>query len=430
MIQSTLETLCVMGQTSDDDSDYIDIEIPKSQRPTRRKIGTARNFKRYSLSQPEPAATRGSKRKCKSPEPDCEDDSTPVTVDVNAIMKLLTKMSRDVKDLKSLINKEIPTIKSELEGIKSKISIVAPPINLENNLSALAEKVDQVSQKVNHATLNHPMVDISTKVEEVFDVQQKLNKRKMKFYDYLSYSERYSIYSSWEQLEPPFIMSKYLPGLIENEPPEEYDARRRKTENNRICDMELLSLRAQRAKSSLDSIDEEVAKAISDYQADDELKLRISNHWDKLVKEEEDKSRKIWEKTAKNLLDTPKREAETNRIVESNGKTYASVLKNSKKKKDDKAEEMQVDIPEEGEANDKQQWTTANAKNSRSHTPSQKKKTQGTPQTVKYKPSADDASARPSSFQKRGPKFKPKTQGHWYHRQNRWEYPRYQQEWW
>ena len=69
-------------------------------------------------------------------------------------------------------------------------------------------------------------------------------------------------------------------------------------------------------------------------------------------------------------------------------------------------------------------------KNSRSHKPSQKKKTQGTSQTVKYKPSADDASARPSSFQKRGPKFKPKTQGHWYHRQNRWEYPRYQQEWW
>ena len=416
---STQQTLEVMGNSSDDDADYIDVELERSDRRTTKvKTGT----KRYSLSQP---ASR--KRKCKSPEPVLLDDSVPVIPDVNSLIKLITKMSKDVKEMKSLVNKEIPALKTslaqataELGEIKAKIETVAPPINLENNLSRLTEKVDQVSLKVNQVSVSQNSKDIENKLEEIVDVEQKLKQRKMKFYDYHSYSERHAIYSSREQLEHPFIMSKYLPGLIENEPAEEYEARRRKTENNRLCDMELLSLRAQRAKSALDNIDAEIAQAISDFNGEEEVKVSLSERWRKMVEAEEEKSKKLWEKTAKNLLDTPKRETDTNRIVVEDGRTYASVLKKSKsnsKKKDESVEEMQIDNTDTGESSE---WTKATAKNSRSHSnkPPVKKTQDPQPQNVQFQP--------PASFRKRGPKFKP-----WYQRQNRWNYQNYNnQQWW
>ena len=416
---STQQTLEVMGNSSDDDTDYIDVELERSDRRTTKvKTGT----KRYSLSQP---VSR--KRKCKSPEPVLLDDCVPVIPDVNSLIKLIMQMSKVVKEMKSLVNKEIPALKTslaqataELGEIKAKIETVAPPINLENNLSRLTEKVDQVSLKVNQVSVSQNSNDIEKKLEEIVDVEQKLKQRKMKFYDYYSYSERHAIYSSWEQLEPPFIMSKYLPGLIENEPAEEYEARRRKTENNRLCDMELLSLRAQRAKSALDNIDAEIAQAISDFNGEEEIKVSLSERWRKMVEAEEEKSKKLWEKTAKNLLDTPKRETDTNRIVVEDGRTYASVLKKSKsnsKKKDESVEEMQIDNTDTGESSE---WTKATAKNSRSHSnkPPVKKTQDPQPQNVQFQP--------PASFRKRGPKFKP-----WYQRQNRWNYQNYNnQQWW
>ena len=139
-----------------------------------------------------------------------------------------------------------------------------------------------------------------------------------------------------------------------------------------------------------------------------------------MVEAEEEKSKKLWEKTAKNLLDTPKRETDTNRIVVEDGRTYASVLKKSKsnsKKKDESVEEMQIDNTDTGESSE---WTKATAKNSRSHSnkPPVKKTQDPQPQNVQFQP--------PASFRKRGPKFKP-----WYQRQNRWNYQNHNnQQWW
>ena len=424
MSVSTQQTLENMGNSEDEDSDYIDIVVPTSQKPRRRTI--KRTVNRFSLSQPEPSSR---KRKCKSPEPEPDDDNP---IDLHKLMKLLTKMSKEVHEMKVVVNKELPAIKSsiatvttELEGIKAKIATVAPPINLENNLSKLTEKVEQVSQKVAQGTAP---ADLSKQLEDIFEVQLKLKQRRTKYFDYHSYSERLAIYSSWEQLDPPFIQSKYLPGLIENEPQEEYEARKRKAENNRICDLELLSLRSQRAKTALDSIDQEVATAIRDHDVQEDVKLKLTQHWLKLVQAEEVKSRKIWEKTAKNLLEAPKREVDTNRIIVQEGRSYASVLKNSQKKKKDadKADEMEVDCVVPEEPIEQNQWTTANTKNSRSHKARDEKQQPAAPQTVKYKPSQNDG--RPPSFRKRGPKFKPKYHGNWNQGQNRWGYQH--QQWW
>ena len=277
----------------------------------------------------------------------------------------------------------------------------------------------ELSNKVNDATQLREKV----KLEDILEVERLIKQRKMKYYNFYSYSECHAIYLSWEQQTPPFVMSKYLPVLIENEPEEEYNARKRKGENNRLCDMELLGLRAQRAKAALDTIDDEVVQTIHGFDGPEDVKEYLLQEWQKLVKCEEDKSKKMWEKTAKNLLETPQREQESNRRVEKDGKSYAAAVK-SKAKKNKNTEEdeevMQVDPPTE-DAVDPQQWTNVNGKNNRSHK-----------QDIKVtidnnKPPNKQNEGQKSNFRKKGPKFKPKgrREGGWYH--NQWGYQKYPQ---
>ena len=62
-------------------------------------------------------------------------------------------------------------------------------------------------------------------------------------------------HTGWKILDPPFIPSNHLPTLIQDEPAEEYEAIRKIADNNRLCDMELLTRRSQRAKEAIDRID-------------------------------------------------------------------------------------------------------------------------------------------------------------------------------
>ena len=94
--------------------------------------------------------------------------------------------------------------------------------------------------------------------------------------------------------------------------------------------MELLSLRAQRAKVAVDRIDAEVAQQISDSDHPEPVKNQLTDEWSLMIKPEEEKSKVLWEKTAKNLRDSPRREAESQRVVEVEGKTYASVARKPK----------------------------------------------------------------------------------------------------
>ena len=428
----TQQALLVMGDdnTTNEDSDpeYIDVEIDgmsvkKPQRKAKPIVRRTHN-KGFSLSQP---AAPARKRKCESPER-CTSDSL---LEPKTFMKVLNTLQRDMKAMRDFVKKELPAInksmeelKSELSEVKAKIVAVAPPINIENNLSELTHKVDSLSGRLNTATDLRIQQENKVKLADVIDVERKIKQRKMKFFDFYSYSERHAIYSSWEQLETPFVMAKYLPVLIENEPEEEYNARRRKTENNRICDMELYALRAQRAKRSTDAIDAEVAENIQSLDASDDTKKSLKEEWENLVKIEEDKSRKMWEKTAKSLLETPQREKDNNKVVEKEGKTYAAAAKAKAKKNSNGnangEDQMQVDPPAED-----QTWTSVNGKNKRSHKPEQKSAAQ--PTKTPSKPQESHQSN--STFRKKGPKFKPKNRerGGWY--QNQWGY-RNHQNWW
>ena len=429
----TQQALLVMGDdvsgNEDSDQDYIDVEIDgaSTKKPPRKAKPVVRRTynKGFSLSQP---AAPARKRKCESPERFASDSQ----LEPKAFMKVLNTIQRDVKAMRDLVKKELPAIKtsveelkSELSEVKAKIAAVAPPVNIENNLSELSNKVDLLSGRLNTASNLGIQQENKMKLADVIDdVERKIKQRKMKFYDFHSYSERHAIYSSWEQLETPFVMAKYLPVLIENEPEEEYNARRRKAENNRICDMELYALRAQRAKKTTDAIDAEVAENIQSLDVSDDTKKSLHEEWVNLVKCEEDKSRKMWEKTAKNLLETPLRERDTNKVVEKEGKTYAAAVKAKPKKNSNgngnSEEQMQVDPPSED-----QEWTSVNGRNKRSHKPEQ----QSAAQPSKT-PSKQQESHQPNStFRKKGPKFKPKNRERrgWY--QNQWGY-RNHQNWW
>ena len=422
----------------DSDKEYIDVELEgvddhaKKPKPAKKLPVRRSHNSRFSLSQPNPAR----KRKCNnSPERGELDDP----IEQKALMKVLNSLQKDVRAMKELVKKELPAmktsmeeIKTELNNVKARVVAVAPPVNIETNLNELTAKVVELSNKVNDASRISSTQEKRVKLGDILEVDRLIKQRKMKFHDFHSYSERHAIYLSWEQQTPPFVMAKYLPVFIENEPEEEYNARKRKGENNRLCDMELLGLRAQRAKAALDSVDAEVAQTIQEFDGPDDIKENLLSDWKKMTKDEEEKSKKIWEKTAKNLVETPQREQDSNRRVEKDGKTYAAAVKGKSKKNSnalaegEKDEEvMQVDPPEEAGVESQQQWTNVSGKNKRSHKQDIKVTIDNT------KTPSKQNEGHQSNFRKKGPKFKPKSRGEggWYH--NHWGYQKYpQRNWW
>ena len=439
MLESTQEALLVMGdsdkENEESDKDYIDVEIDKPikqfraaiKRPALRRTHNSR----FSLSQPTPAQKRKSNH---SPERGYSDETS---LDQKALLKVLNSLQRDVRVMRDLVKKELPVIKTsieelktELHDVRNRVVAVAPPINIENTLSELSTKVDGLTTVVNNVSSINIQRENGVKLKDVVEVDKFLKQRKIKYYDFYSYSERHAIYMSWEQLQPPFVMSKYLPVLIENEPEDEYNARKRKAENNRICDLELLALRAQRSKNSIDVIDAEVAQTIQAADATEEAKNAYIKEWEKLVNEEEEKSRKIWEKTAKNLLDLPKRQQESNKVIEKEGKTYAAAAKSKPKKNPSDSdngeidEQMQVDPPIVN-TEEQQQWTHVSGKNRQSHKQEKRKATDN----VKTPSKPKNGTQQPSNFRRKGPKFKPKSRdGRWF--QNQWGYQNHRQQWW
>lgn len=410
-----LATAMDMG-SSDEDVELLDTEPENTPQVTRkaklqmRKRGSAT----LSSTQPDPKRSR-------SVSFGGDEDSLPPEDECPRGLKLMfAKLQRDLTKVRKVMEADLPKIKQSLEDLKgevqeirAKVVAVAPPINLENELNQLSQKVDKVSQ---HLDTSSAVVSVArdtspgVKLQDVLDAESKLKSRKMKFFDFWSYSERHVIYSSWESLETPFILSKYLPTLIDNEPPEEYEARRKKAENNRVCDMELLTLRSQRAKAAVDHIDAEVAQIISDSSHPPPVKERLTEEWSKMIKAEEEKSKTIWEKTAKSLRDSPRREAETQKVVEVEGKTYASVVRKPKPGSKKPGEKPPNQPTRQTPRSENSNWTTANGKNKRSHSEVNQNKNTPNP--------SEKSNKTPSTFQKKGPKFKPKPRGGWY--QNQW----------
>ena len=391
------------------------VRKPKAVKPKRQS----------SFSQP--SAKRNRSVSFGSPELDTTAPGTPSLEPPISFHKILTKLQRDLTEMKSFVKKQLPSIvtaleelKNDMSSMKSKVVHLAPPINLENELQQLSQKVDKVSQQVDH--VSSPTE--SVKLQEVFDVEQKLRSRKMKYFDFHSHTERHAIYSSWETSDPPFTLSKYLPAHIADEPLEEYQARKETAEAIRACDMKLLTLRAQRAKAAVDRIDAEVAQIISDTEYTDVIKTHLTDEWLKLIKTEEGKSHQIWEKTAKNLRDTPLRQVENNRVIEDEGKTYASVVKKPKpSKKDGEKDETQKKAPKAN--TDNQKFTVAKGKKRSSHVEGDKPKTAASDGKGADK---RNTAGKSTSFRKKGPKFKPKQWGGWNY--NQWEHPNYNPNWW
>ena len=418
MSLNTQETLLTMDvEQPDDDAILIDSEsdAPQVQRIPRSTL--KRSAIGISNSQPpgSPATKKnrrsGSVGRLRTARFDEEEES-----DFQAIMKLLTKIQKDQTSFKSTMNKEFTAIKADIQKvnavvveIKAKVVSVAPPTNLEGELQTLTQRVTQLAEG-SSAVKASSSVRLDSVIE---NVDSLLNKRKMKFYDHTAYSERHAIYSQWEAMTPPFVMAKYLPTLIENEPEEEYESRKKKADNVRVCEMELLALRIQRTKTEMEKVDDEVAQRISDCDVEAPVKRQLTDEWIKLTTAEESKSKKIWEKTAKNLRETPQRQQDTSKILDIDGKTYAAAVKKPPKVKDtDSSKTSGATNPQQNQ----EKWSTAKGKNKKSH----KENHQPVKPNTANKPTGSEGTVHTSSFHGKGPKFKPRQQWGGYQNQNQW----------
>ena len=182
-------------------------------------------------------------------------------------------------------------------------------------------------------------------------------------------------------------------------------------------------MRADRTKAEVENIDGEVAQRISDWDGESSLKRHLTNEWVKLTIAEETKSKRIWEKTAKNLRETPHRQQETSKVLDRDGRTYAAVTKKPKGiiSSDNQHQNLDPDSSEN--------WNVANSKNKKSH----KETIPTKPTPANGDPAKQRAGAGP--FHKRGPKFRPKQWGTNYQRewnggyQGPWGYPAQYQQW-
>ena len=341
-------------------------------------------------------------------------DSEDESKDLKTIISLLTKIQKDQTSFKTSVKKDLAALKSSVEKVKdemvevkAKIVTVAPPVNLESELNQLTQQVNLVYTKIGEGATVTPG-SASTKLESVVDnISTLLNKRKMKFFDHLAFSERHAIYASWETMDPPFTMAKYLPAFIENEPLDEYAIRRTLADTDRKCAMDLLTLRAERARGEMENLDGEVAQKISDCEGEQHTKKQLTDEWILLTKAEEEKSKKIWEKTAKNLRETPQRQITTNKVVDKGeGRTYAAVLKQPRDNNNQAhSESQQPGTAADSAANKTKNWNVAKGKNTCSH-----KENQAPTTASGVKKNQSQSRGSGSSFRKRGPKFKPKQQ--------------------
>lgn len=409
---NTQETLYRMDSEQSEHCDEVEVDDSEPQVQRKPKKLTKR---RLAISASQPVT----KRNRSESEGGLSSAATEEDSQLKLIIKMLSKIQRDQTALKGSVNKELQTIKANIQQvkdevveIKAKVNSVAPPINLENELNQLSQRVNLVSEKLGEGTSvvkGSPGIRLDSVIE---NVDSLLNKRKMRFYDHTAYTERHTIYSSWEAMEPPFTMAKYLPAIIENEPPEEYQSRKRRSDNDRKCDMELLVLRAERAKADCEKLDGEVAQRISDWNGEPAVKRQLTDEWIKLTTAEEQKSHRIWDKTAKNLRDTPQRQQETSKILERDGRSYAAVAKKAIAKDSEGptnrgARQQQNQDPAAN--NSSKKWNVANGKNKQSHKENKPPTNSNT---------ASKATASVGPFHRKGPKFKPKQWEGGY--QNQW----------
>lgn len=268
-----------------------------------------------------------------------EDDSN-----MNELLRQFKIMSSSMATFRNSVIREIKAIGTRVGNIEAKILVMAPPTNLEGDLQLIKDEISKLADKVtsttkspasNEDTENSPMEETSSPAGSSADNQvtwkNQLNKRKLAYYKYLKNTEHHAIYVGWQNQEPRFIPVRFLPTFINNEPLAEYEARRKQSEAELACFMEILSVRAASAKEELEKIDSEVLQRIHDAEISEAEKNNLIKKWQDEVKIEEGKSTELWSPKKEGIMGTVDRQTNNNKVIIVDQKLYSAVTSNGPK---------------------------------------------------------------------------------------------------
>ena len=351
------------GSTSKDAPSNNDAVIPKR---TRKRTGD-----NISSSQPVPIRKRTKSEIIKLSDLtfSLEDDA-----DIKELSKQMTKIINSMSTFRTTVVKELKNITLKVDKIEAELLAKAPPTNIEGDLKALKEEVFKIGDNISKiitpsstqshqpATLIQPNAAAPT---NTLDLQDKLTQRKHLYYKYIKNTEHQAIYVGWAEQEFPFVPARFLPKYINNEPQEEYLARKQQKAGELSCFLQILTCRANSAKEQMDKVDGEVAQLISDAAMDDEEKNNQRDEWLAVVQMEEEKSNNIWLPKKEGIMGLSTRQDNSEKVVIVNDRSYAAVAARgtgNKPRADSNARRGDNQLNPEAAP-----WTTANKRNRASH---------------------------------------------------------------
>lgn len=324
---STQEALETMGDEG------ISEEISTSQKQPNNKRPLS-NSPSSVLSQTPVKKTRGGKSDefFSSGSLIIEDDDN-----MKDLVKQVKLMSSSMRIMKNTLMKEIKALSTRVENIESGLLVISPPIHLEEDIRTIKQDVSNMSNKLDNFIANPPPdtpappMDVentppndSTGGADKVSWKNQLNKRKLMFYKYIKNCEHHAIYVDWQNQQPPFTPARFLPSFINNEPQAEYDARKKQSDAELACFMEILSCRASSAKEEMDKIDGEVMQRIHDANVSEAEKTSLIEAWTADIKKEEERSKDLWKPKKEGIMGTVERQANRNIIINVGQKVYVS----------------------------------------------------------------------------------------------------------
>ena len=350
------------------------------------------------------------------PSQDIFTSSQGETSDTQKIIAMLKGLTSHITKVKTTLTREIHDVKEQVEVIKEEVKtlkLTPPPPMLTPNqiddeiaattlvtkLEKIQESLEKLEQKAApqlNQTRNQ-ILTVKNTITTVKDVTDKLNKRKVAYYQHHQNNDRVTIHTQWMESTPPIIPANFLPKYIINEPAREYQIRQSQKKKDLESWLQILSCRAEAAKEEVNNIDGAVLQEIQDSDLGEEEKEKQNEAWMKAAREEEKKSEEIWNKKRVEILKLPDIQKKNERIQIRDGRTYATVAKTS-------SEETM-----ENQGSFEERWQEVPYRNQRrnNNQPRQADNRRNiTSDRLSYTNSANNRSAnnrRPSDFIRRGP---------------------------
>ena len=240
-----------------------------------------------------------------------------------------------INDLKDIVINQLNLVNAELKSIKEDLLIKANPIETDQKIDDIRNKVNEIDEKISANMQNAAPVSVtSDNLTANMPIQERprsnvvrnkeLNERKIAFYNYMHNSDRMEIYNEMLKQDPPRLPARFIPKEIRNEPRVEFEARQKLETAKLTCYLECLENRGKLAKEKYLLVDTKVLTDIENSNAGEAEKDRQRKVWTEKTTQEEEISRKLWFKKRDKIISLPDVQRQNGRIIERNTDGHVS----------------------------------------------------------------------------------------------------------